>query len=202
VGAGGLARMIYSWLPDFLGDIEWEAAGFLSDKLDDLEGYDYDLPVLETIRDYKPQEHELFVMAIADPKNKLTIADSLEQRGAKFINLIHPTAMVGKNVTLGRGCVICPRAVLTCDIRMGNFVLINIAVSVGHDVRIGDGCTISAHADVTGFTELHEGVFLGSHAVITPSVRVKEYAKIGAGSVVIRPVQQGSAVFGIPAKRI
>jgi sugar O-acyltransferase (sialic acid O-acetyltransferase NeuD family) len=203
VGAGGLARMIYSWLPDFLEDGgEWEAAGFLSDKLDDLQGYDYDAPVLETIRDYRPAVGDLLVMAIADPRNKLIIAGSLEQRGGKFINLVHPTAIIGKNVQLGRGCVICPNAVLTCDIKMGNFVLVNLAVTIGHDVQIGDGCTLNAHADVTGFTELKEGVFLGSHAVLTPSVKVKEYAKIGAGSVALRTVQPGTAVFGVPAKKI
>ncbi|KIL35416.1 hypothetical protein SD71_14040 [Cohnella kolymensis] len=203
VGAGGLARMIYSWLPDFSGYQEaWEPAGFLSDRLDDLQGYDYELPILGTIGDYQPEPNDQLVMAIAEPRSKLSIGESLERRGAKFTSLIHPTAIIGKNVKFGRGCVICPRAVLTCDIRMGSFVLVNLAVTIGHDVRIGDGCTINAHADVTGFTELGIGVFLGSHAVVTPSVKAKDYTKIGAGSVAIRTVPPGISIFGVPGKRI
>lgn len=202
VGAGGLARMIYSWLPDFMGNEDWELRGFLSDRLDALQGYDYDEPILGTIKDYRPDGNHVLVMAVADPKDKLSIAESLEQRGAMFINLIHPTAMIGKNVTLGNGCVICPRAVLTCDIQMGNFVMVNLGVTIGHDAKIDDGCTINAHSDVTGFTELGKGVFLGSHAVVTPGVKVKDFARVGAGSVVVKQVRQDTTVFGIPAKII
>lgn len=201
VGAGGLARMIYSWLPDFL-DERWEPIGFISDKLDILDGFDYDVPILSTIQEYQPEDDHLLVMAIADPKAKLEVADLLENRGAKFINLVHPTATIGKNVKLGHGCVICPRAILTCDIQIGNFVLFNIGVTIGHDVHIGDGCTINSHSDVTGCVQLGTGVFLGSHAVITPGIKVKDFAKIGAGSVVVKKVQSEITVFGVPAKQI
>lgn len=201
VGAGGLARMIYSWLPDFL-DRNWEPIGFIDDRLDVLGGYDYDLPILSTIQEYRPEEDHLLIMAIADPKAKIAVAEELENRGAKFLNLIHPTAMIGKHVQIGKGCVVCPRVILTCDIKIGDFVLLNLGVTVGHDAIIGNGCTINSHSDVTGCVSLGTGVFLGSHAVITPSVKVKDYAKIGAGSVVVTQVKSDTTVFGIPAKKI
>ncbi len=195
--------MIYSWLPDFLGnENDWETIGFISDRLDVLDGYDYDTPIISTIQDYFPEEDHVLVMAIADPKAKLAVAEELEKRGARFINLIHPTALVGKNVKMGKGCVVSPRAVLTCDIDIGDFVMFNIGVTIGHDVFIGNGSTINSHSDVTGCAALETGVFLGSHAVITPSVKVKEFAKIGAGSVVIKQVKPEVTVFGIPAKQV
>lgn len=201
VGAGGLARMIYSWLPDVF-DNRWEPIGFISDRLDILDSYDYELPVLSTIQEYRPEADHVLVMAIADPKAKLMIAEELEGRGAKFMSFIHPTAIVGKHVEIGKGCVVCPRAVLTCDIGIGNFVLVNLGVTIGHDVIIGDGCTINSHADVTGGVHLGTGVFLGSHAVITPGVKVKDFAKIGAGSVVVKQVKPDITVFGVPARKI
>ncbi|MEH7251322.1 acetyltransferase [Neobacillus niacini] len=201
VGAGGLGRMIYSWLPDFLED-SWEPIGFISDRLDVLDGYDYDIPILSTIQEYKPEADHVFVMAIADPKAKLAVAEELEERGARFINLIHPTAIVGKNVKMGKGCVVCPRVVLTCDIELGDFVMLNLCATIGHDVIIGNGCTINSHSDVTGGAKLGTGVFLGSHAVITPNLKVRDFAKIGAGSVVVKQVAQDTTVFGIPAKKI
>ncbi|WP_342432750.1 acetyltransferase [Neobacillus sp. FSL H8-0543] len=201
VGAGGLARMIFSWLPDFSDD-KWEPIGFISDRLDALDGYDYDLPILSTIQEYQPEVDHVLVMAIADPKAKIAVAKELENRGARFISLIHPTALVGKNVKMGKGCVVCPRAILTCDIQIGNFVLLNLGVTIGHDAKIGNGCTVNSHSDVTGCTELGTGVFLGSHAVIMPSVKVRDFAKIGAGSVVVKQVKADTTVFGIPAKKV
>ncbi|MFS0822758.1 acetyltransferase [Bacillus sp. 1P02SD] len=202
VGAGGLARMIYSWLPDFLQNENWEFRGFISDKLSDLQNYNYDESIISKIIDYYPEENDVLVMAIADPKNKMKIAKMLESRGATFITLIHPTSIIGLNVKIGRGCVICPRSILTCDIEIENFVFININTTVGHDAKIADGVTVNAHSDVTGNTTLGRGVFLGSHSVITPNVKVQDFAKIGAGSIVVTHVKEETSVFGIPAKRI
>ncbi|MGJ7919527.1 acetyltransferase [Neobacillus sp. LXY-4] len=201
VGAGGLGRMIYSWLPDF-SDEDLEPIGFISDRLDLLEGYNYDIPILSTIKEYQPQDDHVLVMAIANPIDKLEIAKDLEDRGASFKSLIHPTALVGKNVEIGKGSVVCPRAILTCDIKIGDYVLLNLGVTIGHDVQIGDGCTINSHSDVTGSAKLSTGVFLGSHAVVMPGVKVKDFAKIGAGSVVIKQVSSATTVFGIPAKQV
>ncbi|MEW9052651.1 MAG: acetyltransferase [Neobacillus sp.] len=201
VGAGGLARMIYSWLPSIISD-SWEVIGFISDRLDILNDYNYNLPIISTIQDYQPEEDHVLVMAIADPKDKLAVGKALENRGGKFISLIHPTAIIGENVQLGNGCIISPRAILTCDIQVGDFVMINLCSTIGHDVVIGNGCTINSHSDVTGCAELGTGVFLGSHAVITPSIKVRDFAKIGAGSVVVKKVKPDTTVFGIPAKQI
>lgn len=203
VGAGGLARMIYSWLPDFLNiDLEWELVGFLSDNPNNLYGYGYEQPIISSVEDFQPKKDEVLVMGISNPKDKLRIAKLLESRGATFINLIHPSAIIGKNVKLGKGCVVCPYVVITCDADIGDFVLLNIGVTVGHDVLIDDGCTINAHSDITGYVQLGRGVFLGSHASITPNVKVNAYARVGAGSVVVKQVGSENTVFGVPAKRV
>ncbi|MDZ5473304.1 acetyltransferase [Bacillus sp. 31A1R] len=204
VGAGGLARMIFSWLPAFLEGEEWdwEFAGFLDDNLKNFENGSYDKPILSTIKDYMPQELDVLIMGIANPTTKLSISKELEQRGASFMTLIHPKAMIGRNVNIGRGCVVSPGAVLTCDIEMSHFVFVNLYTTIGHDAKIGEGCTLNAHSDVTGYTELGKGVFLGSHSVVTPGMKVRDFAKIGAGSVVVREVKSETTVFGIPAKRL
>ena len=112
VGAGGLGRMIYSWLPDLLEE-GWKPIGFLDDRLDVLNEYDYDSPILSTIREYRPEDNHVLIMGIADPKTKLSVGTELVVRGASFINFIHPTAIIGKHVQLGTGCVIGPHVVLT-----------------------------------------------------------------------------------------
>ncbi|MEH2062271.1 MAG: acetyltransferase [Nostoc sp.] len=203
VGAGGFGREVLLWASDVSKhQSEWSVAGFLCDDLNALDNYDYDIPIVGGIQDYIPSNEDLLVMAIADTRNKLDLAKKLEERGAKFITLIHPTVIVAKNANIGRGCVFCPFSSVSCDTSVGNFVTVNTRSGIGHDSKIDDGCTLSSHVDLGGYVELGRGVFIGSSANLLPKTKIGDFATIGAGSVVLRSVKSGVTVFGVPAKTI
>ena len=202
LGAGGFGREVFAWAkahPD-CGRL-WELAGFLDDNASALDGFEYAVPVLGAVADYIPVEGDLFLCAIGSPAIKRKVCERILAKGAQFINLVHPSAVIGENVSLGRGVIICPQAVVTCDVQIGDFVGINCHSSVGHDVRIADWVTLSGHCDVTGQCELGEMVFLGSGARILPLKKVGARALVGAGSVVISHVAADTKVFGNPARR-
>jgi len=204
VGAGSMARELVSWIRlDTPGWTDFHFGGFLEDDPKALATYPVYKPgIISTIADYQPQPGDGLVMGIAEPKTKLRIAEALETRGAEFLTFIHPSVLIADFVTVGRGVVICPNAVVSCHADLGDFVSINLGCTVGHDVKLGRGCTLSAHVDLTGFANLAEAVFLGSHASVLPRAKVGAYAKIGAGSVVLRSVNAGATVMGVPAKQI
>ncbi len=203
VGAGGFGREVYAWAkqhPD-CGQV-WELAGFLDDDLSVLDGYDYSVNVLGPIEGYMPAEDEVFVCAIGAPEIKKKVCESLLANAATFINLVHPSVILGENIRLGVGVVLCPRVTLTADISIGDFVAINCHSSAGHDVTIGAWATISGHCDLTGNTSYGTGAFLATGVRIAPSKSVGKLAYVGAGSVVIRSVKDGQKVFGNPARVI
>jgi sugar O-acyltransferase (sialic acid O-acetyltransferase NeuD family) len=203
VGAGGLGREVFSWVSDASKhQSEWSIAGFLCDDLNALDNYDYDIPIVGGIQDYVPHDEDLLVMAIADPRDKLDLANKLEERGAKFITLIHPTAIIAKNAKIGRGCVVCQFSSVSCDTNVGNFVTVNTRTGIGHDSKIDDGCTLSSLVDLGGYVQMGRGVFVGGSANILPKTKIGDFATIGAGSVVVRSVKSGVTVFGVPAKTI
>lgn len=199
-----MARELVSWIRfDAPTWTDFHFGGFLEDDPKALSAYSVYKPgIISTIADYQPQPGDGLVMGIADPKTKLRIAHALETRGTEFLTFIHPSVLIADFVTVGRGVVICPNAVVSCHADLGDFVSINLGCTVGHDVKLGRGCTLSAHVDLTGFANLAEGVFLGSHASILPHAKVGAYARIGAGSVVLRSVNAGATVMGVPAKQI
>ncbi len=202
VGAGGFGREVYAWaMHDPECGESWEMHGFLDDNLQALEGFDYPIGVVGAIDTYEPQEDELFLCAIGSPQVRFEVCEKLIARGANFYTLVHPSAVIGGNVTLGEGTIVCPQAVLTVDISIGEFVIINCLSSVGHDVVIGDYVSLSGHCDVTGNSQIGEGTLLGSGARILPGKKVGADALIGAGAVVIRSVGDGQKVFGNPAVR-
>lgn len=201
VGAGGFGREVYTWICDSQKTYpDWEVAGFIDDNKEALRSYHYGAPIISTVKDYTPQPDEFLVMAIGSPKTKRRVSKTLEQKGAHFLSFVHHKAILGNNVNLGRGCVMCPYSVLTCDIRIGAFVTVNVFSGAGHDVTIGEFSTLSGHVDITGFAKVGKSVFFGSHATVLPGVSIGDDAVVGAGSVVIRNVKPGSTVFGNPAK--
>ncbi|CAA6676768.1 MULTISPECIES: acetyltransferase [unclassified Lentimonas] len=201
VGAGGFGREVYAWLLDSPEcNVEWRVQGFLDDNLGALDGFDYELGVVASISDFQPSSDDLFVCAIGARAHKRRVCESLKARGASFFTLVHPTAIVGPNVSIGEGVVICPRVTVTCDVEIGEMVMLNLHCTVGHDVRVGAWSTVSAQCDLTGFVQLGEDVFLGSGVRVIPGKRIEDGAVVGAGSVVIRNVRAGQKVFGNPAR--
>lgn len=203
VGAGGFGRELLSWLRQCQEwGRAWEFGGFLDDNLTALAPFPVEKGVVAPISGFAPSSDHVFVCAIGDPQTRLRIGRDLRARGAVFPPVRHPMAVVGDNCVIGAGTILCPGVVVTCNVHLGEFVLLNICSTVGHDARIGDGVTLSPHADVTGFATIGEGAFLGSHATVLPRARVGDYAKVGAGSVVLRAVNAGATVLGVPAKQI
>lgn len=204
VGAGSLGRELASWIKVGEGDLaDYVKAGFLSDVPQSLAAYpQYEPGIISTISAYMPVLGDLLVMAISSPKDKLRIAAELESRGAKFHTFVHSSVILGDWVTLGRGVVLCPNVVVSCHATIGDFSTVNLGSTVGHDVQLGRGCTLSAHVDLTGFVTVGEGAFFGSHAAILPRAKIGDYATVGAGTVVLRSVNAGATVMGVPAKQI
>jgi len=200
LGAGGFGRELFSWVsqhPDH--GRAWRIEGFIDDNLEALAGYDYDVPVVSSISSFSPGSDDLLACGLGTPALKEALCPPLAARGATFARIVHPTAVIGRNVTLGAGVVLCPYVVLTCDITVGDFVTFNCRSGCGHDVTVGDFTTVSSLADIMGGCRVGRGVFFGSGASVFPGRTVGDYAMVGAGSVATRRVAPGSSVFGAPA---
>ncbi len=205
VGAGGFGREVHAWAADCRRSdhgVVWSECAFLDNNSHALDDFPIESPVIGSCDTYTPNDQDLLVCAIGDPRAKLAVCRSLQQRGAQFYTLVHPTAVVGERSRLGVGVVLCPHSVVTVDVHLGDFTMLNVAARVGHDATLGPGCTLSGGCDVTGGGRLGEGVFLGANATMLPSARAGDYAKIAAGSVVYRRAPAGATVSGSPAKRL
>ena len=201
VGAGGFGRELYAWLRDMPEcGRDWKFAGFLDDKLSALDGFKYDAGVVARVDTFEPRAGQLFACGIGNVQAKIAVCQPLIERGAQFLTIVHPTAILGENVALGEGVVLCPRVTLSCDIKLGPMTMLNYHVTVGHDARVGSWTTLCPHCDLTGGTQVGDRTFLGSGARLIPGTRVGDDALVGAGAVVMRTVKDGQRVFGNPAR--
>lgn len=202
VGAGGMGREILQWVKDINAKEKmWEIKGFIDDNTEALAAYHCEYQVIGAINEWEPQENEVFACAIGHPKTKQAIVEMLKSRGAEFTSVVHPLAYIGDENVIGEGLVAYPRACITTNVRIGNFVAL-LSSSVGHDAVIGDYSTISAYTDITGGCCLGERVFTGTHVSVIPGRIIGSDAYLCAGSVIMSDVKPGVKMLGNPAKAI
>lgn len=200
INASGHGKEVY-WVvkgsPKY--DIDYVLKGFLDDRPDILRPYSYEHPILSSVEAYEPQANDVFICAIANPKDKLKYATMIKNKGGKFMNVIHYSALLSANIEFGEGVIIGSFSSLSCDCKIGNFVTINSFVAIGHDVTLSDYAHVNSYAAINGGVEVGPLAVVNTHAVILPRLSVGQSAVVGAGSVVIKNVPEYTTVFGVPA---
>lgn len=203
VGAGGFGREV-KMLIDHINEIEpqYELVGFYDDKRykDLINGK----PYLGTISDAASIDEEIsFVIAIGDPSTKKAVVEKLQKPMFYFPNLIHPSVVVGNDdVNLGKGNIICAGSILTVNIDIKDFVILNLCCTVGHDTIIKSFSSLMPAVNISGEVLINECVYVGTGAKIINLLEIGENSIVGAGAVVAKSLPPNCTAVGIPAKPI
>lgn len=202
IGAGGMGRTVYSNALESVGYGEnFVVKGFIDDNHKALDGFPNYPPVIDTIRDYQPQEDDVFVSSMGGASRRPCI-DEIIRRGGEFFELIHRTARLLTNVKLGKGNFIGAYTVIGNDVVVGDYNMIQSYTVIGHDAKVGNYNRIDTHVTCVGGTVIEDDVNIHTSAVISHNVVVETGAHVGALSFVIKKVKAGTTVMGNPAKKL
>jgi sugar O-acyltransferase (sialic acid O-acetyltransferase NeuD family) len=140
------------------------------------------------------------VVAIGKPQEKEAIVKGLTEKGYRFASVISDSAYVSDHVQIGEGVIICQRAVIQPNAKIGNHVIIHTNCDVEHDNVLEDYVNLAPGVCTGGNVHIGRGAFLGVGANVIPKKRIGNYAIVGAGAVVIRDVPDNTTVVGVPAQ--
>ncbi len=117
-----------------------------------------------------------------------------------FVTIMHPTAIVGKNVLIGKGSVLMAGVVVNSDSKIGEFCFLNTQSSLGHEGRLNDFSTLCFGVITGGNLNLgkYSRVSLGSN--IIENIKIGSHTLVAPGSLVITDLPSYSIAVGIPAK--
>ncbi len=202
-GAGGFGREV-KMLIDHINANErkFECLGFFDDDTDlpkEING----LPFLGGLDALNQVSTPLgVVISVGDPRLKMNLVQKIHNPYLSFPNLIHPTALIGEQVQLGQGIILCAGVVVTVNIQIGNHVVLNLNSTIGHDCKLGDFSALMPAVNVSGGVTIGEGVYLGTGVQINNNLNIGPFATIGSGAVVTKDIPGNCTAVGMPAKPI
>ncbi len=206
IGAGGFGREVKSLIEDINASkkgVQYEVVGFYDDGIE--KGtLIHDLPVLGCVEDLNEITGKLnVVLGIGVPNLKEKIVKSITNKNIVYPTLIHPSVIKSENnIEIGKGSIITAGNILTCDIKLGNFVTLNLSCTVGHDTIIEAFSSFMPSVNISGEVIIHKSVYVGTGAKIINQLEIGENTIIGAGAVVAKSIPGNCTAVGIPAKPI
>lgn len=143
------------------------------------------------------------VCCIGNSESRSKIIKKLQGK-ANFVfpNIVADNVKYSKNVTFGKGNIICASNILTVNVEIKDFVIINLDCTVGHDAIIEDFVTIYPGVHVSGNVQISNHTEIGTGSCLIQNVKIGANVIVGAGSVVIKDLPKNCTAVGVPAKVI
>jgi len=134
------------------------------------------------------------------PQARTALFERFKGQGYTFITVVHPSAVIASDVSLGEGSQIMAGAVIQPGSTIGMNTIVNTKASVDHDCIIGNHVHISPGVTLSGDVRIGDGVHLGAGATVIQGIAIGRNSLIGAGSVVVTAVPENTVFVGVPAR--
>lgn len=201
VGASGFGREV-AWLIEENND--FKIAGFIDDNKNNhgkvvngypvLGGCDYLLNLNGSIN---------VVIAIGKSSVRKIIVDKLKTKNdIVYPNIISKNSMSSKYVNYGEGNIVCCGNILTTNISIGSFNLINLNCTIGHDVVINDFVTVYPGVNISGNTVLGNCCEIGTGSKCIQGITIADNVIVGAGGVVVKNLEESATYVGVPVRKL
>ncbi len=161
------------------------------------------VPINSTNKHY--ESFNEFIIGVGSPKAKrILVQKALASGLTPAATIIHPRALVqGNDCTIGVGGIISPGCIVTTNVKIGDYVLINLNCTVGHDAVIEDYVTCNPGCCISGNVMIGEGAELGTGTVVREKIIIAPGVQIGAQTCIVKNiVEPNITVAGVPAKNL
>lgn len=173
----------------------YEDIVFLDDdeKIKECAGY----PIVGKSSD--APEGDVFI-AIGNAKIRKRLMDFYQDRQLPV--LIHPKAVVAKDVIIGKGSVVMAGTVINPGTKIGCGTIINTCSSVDHDCTVSDFVHVSVGAHLCGTVRVGMGTWIGAGVTVSNNISISSDCIIGAGATVVKNIQEKGTYIGVPARKM
>jgi len=196
VGAGGFGNEVYWSLSKIERD---NTIFFVEDNYLNINTNSNKL--IKPLSEFNPLEYEL-VIAIGNGKDRSRIVKNLPKETIYFTH-IHPSVQIlGDNVEIGVGSIICAGSIITNNIKIGKHTHLNLLTTIGHDNLIGDYFTTAPGVKISGNCNIENYVYFGTNSCTKEKISICNDVTIGLNSGVVKNIIEPGIYIGTPTIKI
>lgn len=193
IGCGGHGKVI----ADIAVKNGYKDISFIDDNT---KGECIGFPVIGTINDIESfcDGRTDFIIGIGNNYTRKFIAEKYD---INWTTLIHPSAQIAINVSIGNGTVVMAGAVINTCASIGKHCIINTGSIVEHDNKLCDYVHISPNGALGGTVKVGESTHIGIGAVVKNNIDICSNCVVGAGAVVVKNIENSGIYIGVPARK-
>lgn len=210
IGAGGFGREV-QWLIERInekekektGEAAWNILGYVDDGMEAGTMVN-DYPVLGGTDDLlKSEKGTAVVCAIGAAAVREKLVKKIRKNPVfTFPNLVDPSVQMSKRIDLGEGNLICAGNILTVNISIADFCIINLDCTFGHDIKMDSFVTVYPGVHISGCVCVGTCSELGTGSQIIQGKQIGKHVIVGAGSVVVKDIPDDCTAVGNPCNPI
>jgi sugar O-acyltransferase (sialic acid O-acetyltransferase NeuD family) len=147
---------------------------------------------------------EAGIVTIGDNWTRKMVRDIIIEQipNFEFVSTIHPSTIIGNNVTIGKGTVIMAGCIISPNTTIGEFCFFASGAILEHDCLMEEFASLSAGSITGGKVIIRKFVAITLGVIIFDRIEIGEHTVIGSGSLVTKSIPSFVLAYGSPARII
>jgi sugar O-acyltransferase (sialic acid O-acetyltransferase NeuD family) len=205
-GAGGFGKEV-ACLINFINknNQTWDLIGFFDDSFEKKGTSFFDLEIIGGLDELNKFKEPLsIIFSIGNPLIIQKICKKIDNKNIFFPNIISPDCVFldQNSIKLGKGNLIMPQSLISCNVSIGDFNLMNCGISIGHDSKIGSFNSFMSYSKISGEVNIGNTNYFGACSLVLQQKKIGSNTVIGASSVIMRNTEDENTYLGNPAVKI
>lgn len=202
IGAGSVGGHVATNQDDYLKG--FEIIGFLDDDPTKQGKKFVNFPVLGRVADINNYDKNInIIIGIAFPTLKYKVIEKLLELGYRnIISIISNGSWISNNVELGKGVIIFPGTTINYNVKIEDFVVINMNCAIGHDTTIRKYTSLAPGVNLGGNNDIGSLSQMGIGSCTLQHVTIASSTTVGGQSMVTKSINKSSTIVGVPGKII
>ena len=151
---------------------------------------------------------------IKSPNVLITVSDPLirkkiVEKYAKFnTGIVYPNFLDSslifdvKSLKIGVGNIILHNTIITSNVILGNFNILNSYSGIGHDSKIGSFNTFNPRVAISGNVCIGDSNVFGMNSGVLQNKNILDNNNIWINTIVTKNYKSDNTLFGVPSKKV